>query len=68
MNFVLISSALLLCLSSHLVIAEEQLKVDVLFTPDGCTAKTKNGDLLTMHYTGTLTDGKKFDSRRVKGT
>lgn len=63
MNFVLLSSTLLLCLSSQLVIAEEQLKVDVLFTPDGCTAKSKSGDLLTMHYTGTLTDGKKFDSR-----
>lgn len=39
------------------------LKVDVESVPEGCTNKSKNGDMLTMHYTGTLTDGTKFDSR-----
>lgn len=43
-------------------ICESKLKVDVVSVPDGCTAKTKNGDMLTMHYTGKLTDGTKFDS------
>ncbi|XP_037045966.1 peptidyl-prolyl cis-trans isomerase FKBP2 isoform X4 [Bradysia coprophila] len=38
------------------------LKVDVESVPEGCTNKSKNGDMLTMHYTGTLTDGTKFDS------
>lgn len=39
------------------------LKVDVVSVPEGCLSKTKNGDMLTMHYTGRLTDGTKFDSR-----
>lgn len=38
------------------------LKVEVVSLPEGCTNKSKTGDMLTMHYTGTLTDGNKFDS------
>ncbi|KAL0851689.1 hypothetical protein ABMA28_000022 [Loxostege sticticalis] len=39
-----------------------ELKVDVVSVPEGCTVKSKHGDMLTMHYTGTLNDGHKFDS------
>jgi FK506-binding protein 14 len=39
------------------------LKVDKVSVPEGCTTKSKSGDMLTMHYTGTLQDGTKFDSR-----
>jgi FKBP-type peptidyl-prolyl cis-trans isomerase len=42
---------------------EKELKIDVVSVPEGCDVKSKNGDMLTMHYTGTLTDGTKFDSR-----
>lgn len=42
---------------------KEELKVETVSKPEVCEAKTKNGDLLTMHYIGTLADGTKFDSR-----
>jgi len=40
-----------------------ELKTEVLYTPDECSTKSKNGDMLTMHYKGTLQDGTTFDSR-----
>jgi len=40
------------------------LKVEYLSKPDNCDRQAKNGDMLEMHYTGTLEDGKKFDSSR----
>ncbi|KAG8227428.1 hypothetical protein J437_LFUL000437 [Ladona fulva] len=43
---------------------EEELKVTVLSIPEGCDQKSKSGDMLTMHYIGTLADGTKFDSSR----
>lgn len=53
---------LVLCLVAA-VYAEAELKVDVISVPEGCFTKSKSGDMLTMHYTGKLTDGTKFDSR-----
>lgn len=43
----------------------EEIKVEVITpAPEDCERKSKKNDMLSMHYTGTLTEtGVKFDSR-----
>eukprot|EP00696_Hemimastix_kukwesjijk_P006362 gnl/Hemi2/18061_TR5970_c0_g1_i1.p2 gnl/Hemi2/18061_TR5970_c0_g1~~gnl/Hemi2/18061_TR5970_c0_g1_i1.p2 ORF type:complete len:132 (+),score=47.13 gnl/Hemi2/18061_TR5970_c0_g1_i1:63-458(+) len=50
------------------VLAEERLQIGVKFRPAECPRKTKNGDRLSMHYTGTLkSTGEQFDSSIPRG-
>mmetsp|Transcript_26571 Transcript_26571/g.40790 ORF Transcript_26571/g.40790 Transcript_26571/m.40790 type:complete len:87 (+) Transcript_26571:14-274(+) len=42
---------------------DEKMRVGVKYRPDHCPLKTKQGDYLTMRFTGwRYKDGKKFDS------
>lgn len=44
---------------------EEELNIEVVEKPAECERKAKDGDYLSMHYTGVLaSNGKKFDSSR----
>merc|ERR1712037_424131 len=43
-------------------VKDSGLMVEHVSKPDSCDKVARNGDMLSMYYTGTLEDGKKFDS------
>jgi hypothetical protein len=64
----IIAKCVIICLISKVISNDEnevlpELKVEVLSKPEECDRQTTKGDMLTMHYRGTLEDGTEFDSR-----
>ncbi|KAK9812375.1 hypothetical protein WJX73_005813 [Symbiochloris irregularis] len=71
------NAVLLLCISALLLSVGEakkkaknvdKLQIGVKHKPSVCTLKSKSGDKLFIHYTGSLTDGTVFDSSVTRGT
>ncbi len=49
-------------LSALAAASVSELQVETTYAVADCVQKSKNGDTLSMHYTGLLQDGTKFDS------
>ena len=52
----------LAAVSAEVKETESGLKVEYISKPDTCDKVASNGDMLSMHYVGTLESGAKFDS------
>uniref|UniRef100_A0A1B6FZA3 peptidylprolyl isomerase n=1 Tax=Cuerna arida TaxID=1464854 RepID=A0A1B6FZA3_9HEMI len=54
--------AFLLYLTSWSTVWAADLKIDRVYVPEICEVRSKQNQMLTMHYNGTLENGTKFDS------
>merc|ERR1712062_573068 len=59
---VLLMSLLVAATMAEPELKDSGLKVEYISKPDACDKVARNGDMLSMHYVGTLESGAKFDS------
>ncbi|GFT17838.1 peptidyl-prolyl cis-trans isomerase FKBP7 [Nephila pilipes] len=62
MKAILFSLVCLVIFDSLFCDQASELDIDVLHKPEKCDKQSKKGDMLSMHYKGTLDDGTEFDS------
>ncbi|XP_039123887.1 peptidyl-prolyl cis-trans isomerase FKBP15-1-like [Dioscorea cayenensis subsp. rotundata] len=61
------AAALILLVSAKKSGDVKDLQIGVKFKPESCDIQAHKGDRIKVHYRGTLTDGKVFDSSFERG-
>ncbi|KAH7683026.1 Peptidyl-prolyl cis-trans isomerase Fpr3/Fpr4-like protein [Dioscorea alata] len=61
------AAALILLVSAKKSGDVKELQIGVKFKPESCDIQAHKGDRIKVHYRGTLTDGKVFDSSFERG-